>query len=109
MNTSGIHPTEYNVLVEPYIAEQKTAGGLILPEEVVDKDGKAQTRGRIVDTGPMAFAFDDWPKDKDDQKPQIGQAIYFARYAAASSRITGKDDKEYWLIKDRDILATIED
>ena len=108
MNACGINPTEYNVLVEPYVAENKI-GNILLPEDVVEKDSRAQTRGRIVAVGPMAFAFEDWPTDKENMKPKVGDAIYFARYSAASSRITGQDDKEYWLIKDRDVLATIEE
>ena len=108
MNTSGLKPTEYNVLIKPKQAKKKTSGGLLLPEDVTQKDGFAQTRGVIVAIGPMAFEFEDWPKGRDDEKPKIGDTVYFARYAGASSVYDGEDDNKYWIIKDRDILGIIE-
>lgn len=99
----GILCTEYNVLVLVKEAEEKTAGGLVLPEEVRTKDQNAAVFGKIAGMSPMAFKSPDWPDDVS--KPVVGDSVYFGRYAGASSRIKGADGKEYQVIKDNDIMA----
>ena len=107
MNESGIFPQEYNCLVKPLIVEEKTKGGLYLPDDVKKKDENAQTRGLLVGISPMAFANPDMPKGA--RTPIVGDTISYARYAGASSRITGKDGVDYIILKDNDITAIIED
>ena len=102
MNKSGIKPQSFRVLVEPLVVEETTKGGLILPQDVKQKDEWAQTRGTIVEMGPEAF------DDYKGQSPAIGDLIFFNRYAGANTRVDGNDGQEYWIIKDTDILATIE-
>ena len=109
LNPSGIRPCEYNVLVKPYVVEEKTSGGIILPEDVKAKDENAQTKGQVVAMSPMAFANPDWPEDMASSKPMVGETVMYARYAGASSKITGKDGVEYILIKDQDITAVFEE
>lgn len=108
-NPSGIRPCEYNVLVKPYVVEEKTAGGLYLPDDVKKKDENAQTKGAIVAMSPMAFANPDWPDNMNRDKPKVGDFVLYARYSGASSRVTGKDGEEYILIKDNDITAVFEE
>lgn len=100
---------EYNVLVRPVHTEKKTDGGLYLPEDVQTKNEHAQTRGVLVDVSPMAFCNSDWPSDMESAKPKIGDIVSYARYAGANSRMVGRDEKDYILIKDIDITAVIED
>lgn len=106
MNNSGIAPTEYNVLVQPKATEETTKGGVILSQSVQQLDGNAQTRGTIVAMSPMAFVNPDWPEDA--QLPQVGDAVSYARYAGASSKIEGMDGVEYIIIKDKEITAIID-
>lgn len=108
MNKSGVHPQTDNVLVLPETSEKKTEGGLILPDDISEKNQWAQTRGTLIERGPMAFAFKDWPENQHSRKPQVGDTVYFGRYAGTSSRIEGHDGEEYWIIADTDIKATIE-
>lgn len=105
-NNSGIHPQEYNVLVQPIVVEEKTSGGLFLPDDIKGKDQNAQTRGIVVALSPMAFVNPDRPDGA--KTPQAGDTVAYARYSGASSRITGKDDVEYIILKDIDITAIIE-
>ena len=100
----GINPTSLYVLVEPAFVEEKTTGGIILPEQIKEKDEWAQTRGVLIATGPVAFEFDDWPEGA--MKPAIGQTVSFARYSGTT--LKGNDGKDYWVMKDRDIMTTIE-
>jgi chaperonin GroES len=99
----GIRATGFNVLVAVEPAEQKTAGGIILPDATKDKNQIVQQRGRIVSVGPVAFDFADFA----GSEPKPGDAIMFAKLAGFKA--TGKDDREYRVILDRDVAAMIEE
>ena len=70
---------EYNVLVDPDKLDEKTKGGLYMPEETKDRKQAQQIKGTLVLVSPMAFAFEDWPKDW--AKPQPGDRVMFAKHA----------------------------
>ena len=99
MNTSGIRPMEYNVLVRPKEVEAQTSGGLFLPEDTIEKEQFGRMEGTLVATSPMAFSFEDWPQDREGEKPMVGDTVVFSRYQA--TEITGKDAAKYWLMKDK--------
>lgn len=101
-NTSGILPTEYKVLIAPVEVDQKTKGGIIIPDETKDRDQYAQMRGVLVAISPLAFTYDDW---KDAKPPKVGDEVLFAKYAGAV--VDGKDGKKYRLTNDKDIAAVL--
>ena len=103
MNESGIEPIEYNVLIDQDAVETKTKGGLIKPDEILERDKHGQTRGTIIAVSPMAFSFDDWPDGV--AKPQPGDKVAIAKHSGVF--ITGNDGKEYRVVKDKDIVAVI--
>lgn len=103
-NESGIRPLEYNVLISQDIVEEKTAAGLWKPQDTLERDKHAQTLGTLVDVSPMAFTFDDWPDG--EPRPQPGQRVVFARHAGTF--VTGKDGKEYRVVKDKDVVGVME-
>lgn len=98
MNKSGIQPVEYKVLIKPEVVETKTAGGLYLPDQTKDKDQMAQVKGILVAIGGNAF--EDW-----NGAPQIGDNVYFAKYAGYV--VKGEDGEEYRITNDKDICAVI--
>jgi len=103
MNPSGIEPTEYKVLIEQDKVEEKTKGGIILPDEHKDRQQFAQVRGRIVAMSPFAFPYEkDWP---DDTKPQPGDRVMFAKFAGAD--VEGADGKTYRIANDKDVTAVL--
>ena len=104
MNGSGIRPVEYNVLVKPVEVEQKTKGGLLLPETKIEKDEFARTEGVMVAASPLAFNYAEWP---DGTKPQVGNRVIFSRYQA--DEVRGSDGGKYWLMKDKAIAGVIEE
>lgn len=101
-NTSGILPTEYKVLIAPVEVDQKTKGGIIIPDETKERDQYAQMRGVLVAVSPLAFTYDDW---KDAKPPKVGDEVLFAKYAGAV--VDGKDGKKYRLTNDKDIAAVL--
>jgi co-chaperonin GroES (HSP10) len=104
-NDSGISPLEYNVLVLPKEVEQVTKGGLILADQTREKEEFGRTEGILVAASPMAFTFADWPADAP--KPRIGQRVMFSKYQGVS--VQGRDGKAYWIIKDKSLMAVIEE
>lgn len=106
INPSGINPTEFKCLVEPMPVEEKTAGGIFIPEASKEKEKHATQDGILIAVSPIAFTYasaEEWAGNK----PKPGARIAFVKYAG--DRRKGKDGKDYLLISDKDIVATIED
>lgn len=97
-NPSGIEPMEFNVLVEAFEVENKTKGGLLLPDDHVDKVQFAQTRGRLVAVSAGAFS------DLLD-RAEPGETVIYAKHVGVF--VDGADGKRYKLIKDKDVLARV--
>jgi co-chaperonin GroES (HSP10) len=99
----GLIPMEFNVIVELDPDEEKTAGGIILTVEKVERNRLEEVEGTLVALSPLAFGYDDWPPEA--RKPAAGDRVYFARYAGI---LTQRGDRWVRIIKDRDIVAVIE-
>ena len=101
INQSGILPTGGHLLVLPDKVEEKTAGGIYIPQTTRDKEQLAATVGRLIACGPGAWV------DLDDGQPwaDVGDKISYARHAGVS--MTGQDGQDYVLINDNDVLAKL--
>lgn len=104
MNTSGLTPCEFNVIVDQDAAQERTKGGIMLPDDQIDRNKHRQTLGTIVAVAPMAFNEDVWPGNTP--RPEPGQRIAFAMHAGTF--VEGTDGREYRVIKDKDVVALIE-
>lgn len=104
MNSSGIKPIEFNVLVKQDAVQEKTQGGLYISDESQERDRHAQTRGTLIASSPMAFTYDDWPEG--ETPPQVGSRVIFTRHAGTF--VEGLDGEEYRVVKDKDIVGVIE-
>lgn len=107
-NPTGINPTEYKVLIEPEEIAAKV-GSIFIPDAAKDQEKFAQIRGRIIASSPLAFSYasnEEW-QAANASKPKPGDTVLYAKYAGVN--VKGKDGKEYRLIIDKDICATIEE
>lgn len=102
-NPSGIFPTEFKVVVKPVEVKEKTAGGIIVPEESRERMQYAAQEGVLVAVSPLAFSYEKWPEGYEP--PQIGSRVLFAKYAGA--KVKGRDGVDYRLINDRDVAAVL--
>lgn len=100
VNTSGLAPVEYKVLIQPEDVEKVSAGGIVMATTTTDRDRMAQVKGRLVAVGGSAFT--DW----GGLLPKVGDSVYYAKYAGLM--VKGEDGKEYRLANDKDITAIIE-
>lgn len=104
-NESGIEPMEYKVLVRPKTVDEKTTGGLYLPEDVKEKEQFGQMEGLLVAVSPGAFTYnyEGWPADAD--LPKVGDRVVFSRYQA--TEIKGVDGNKYWIMQDKSIAGVM--
>ena len=102
MNEVGLKPLGFKVLLKPKAVEQTTSGGIILPPDVQEKDEHAQDRGEIISMAANAFSYTEMPPE---ERPQIGEEVYYARYAGVLYK--DRSGNEYRLVNDEDITAVI--
>jgi chaperonin GroES len=102
-NNSGITPLEYFVLIKPDDVENKTKGGIYIPDETLDRNKLAQMTGILIACGPLAFKYEDF---ENPLIPQIGERVAFGRYSGLT--LKGRDAIEYRLLKDGDLTAIVE-
>ena len=93
-----IRPLQDRVLVRRVKEEEKTKGGIIIPDTVKEKlqEGKVIVAG----TGKVG---DDGKKIPLDVK--AGDKILFGKYSGSEVKI---DDKEYLILREEDVLAILE-
>lgn len=84
--------------------EEKTAGGIIIPEHTRDMERGAQVRGTLVALGPLSFTYDNFPEG--GVRPVLGSHVTYTRYAG--SEVKGKDGALYRLMKDGDICSVLD-
>ena len=101
INPSGIWPTEFNVLIRQKEVEEKSQGGIIIPEIAREKEQWAEMEGTLIAVSPLAFCFEHWPDGA--RKPMPGDRVIIAKYSGV--KVKGHDGKEYLLTKDKDIAA----
>ncbi len=101
MNTSGIHPVEYKVLIKPVKVDRTTKGGIILTDTTKDKEKYATVRGELIESGAIAFTDPDWL-----DRPKVGSLVMFDRYSGGLVR--GDDGEDYRLINDKEVCAVLE-
>ena len=104
MNTSGINPTGHMVVVKMEKAEEKTAGGIILPDRVRDRDDLASCKGVMVASGPTAGDFAEWP-DGEGFLP-VGARVLLKKFAGVE--VKGNDGMDYRVCEDKEVLAALE-
>jgi chaperonin GroES len=98
-NTSGLRPVGRAVLVKPYSIEEKTAGGIVLPSQVRERDELAEQRAVVVEIGPTSWR-DEPPRAK------VGDRILFSKWAGYNAIGPG-DGEKYRVVNDSDIFMVI--
>ena len=87
-----IKPLADRVLVEAAEAEQKTAGGIIIPDTAKEKPQK----GKVIAAGNG--------KKDEPMTVKVGDNVLYGKYAGTEISYEGKD---YLIMKESDILAII--
>jgi len=94
-----LQPLGERVVVERDESEEKTAGGIVLPDTAKDKPA----RGKIVSVGNGRLL-----DDGSRSAPQVkaGDRVVFSSYAGEMFKV---EERELLLMREDDILAVLED
>jgi chaperonin GroES len=93
----NIKPLEDRVVIKPLEAEQKTAGGIIIPDNAKEKPQK----GEVVAVGPGKFANDG---KRIEMSLKKGNHVLYGKYSGTEVKIDGDD---YLLMRESDVLAIL--
>ena len=88
----NIKPLADRVIVEPSAAEDKTSGGIIIPDTAKEKPQK----GTVVAVGPG--------KKEEPLTVKVGDIVLYGKYTGTEITL---DDKEYLIMRESDIVAII--
>lgn len=92
MSKVNIKPLADRVVVEAAAAEEKTAGGIIIPDTAKEKP----QRGKVVAVGNG--------KKDEPVTVKVGDNVLYGKYAGTEIQIDGKD---YLIMRESDIFAVI--
>ena len=93
----AVKPLDDRVLVKQCEAEEKTAGGIVLPDTAKEKP----QRGKVVATGPGKL-LDSGKRGQMSLKKN--DEVFYGKYAGTEIKIDGK---EYVILRESDVLAVI--
>ena len=88
----SVKPLADRVLVEPAAAEEKTAGGIIIPDTAKEKPQK----GIIVAVGNG--------KPNEPMTVKAGDTVLYGKFAGTEINIEGKD---YLIMRESDLFAIV--
>jgi len=92
MATLNIKPLADRVVLEPSAAEEKTVGGIIIPDTAKEKPQKG-----------IVLAVGNGKKD-EPMTVKVNDQVLYGKYAGTEVTIEGKN---YLIMKESDILAII--
>ncbi|MCE9532764.1 MAG: co-chaperone GroES [Planctomycetes bacterium] len=93
-----LQPLGDRVVIEREQSEERTAGGIVLPDSAKDKPA----RGKVVAIGDGKLLDDG---TRSTLQVKIGDRVLFSSYAGDEFKI---NDQELLLMREDDILAVIE-
>ena len=93
----NVKPLADRVLVRPLEAEEKTAGGIIIPDNAKEKPQKGEIvavgEGKISDSG-----------QKIAMSLKNGDKVLYGKYSGTEISVEGDD---YLIMRESDVLAVI--
>ena len=93
----NVKPLEDRIILKPMEAEEKTAGGIIIPDNAKERP----QNGEVIAVGPGKVT------DKG-QKIEVslkkGDKVLYGKYSGTEVTIDGED---YLIVRESDILAII--
>ena len=92
-----LRPLDDRVVVEPQEAEERTSGGIVLPDTAQERP----QRGKIVSVGPGKL-LDNGSRGK--LSVRVGDVVIYGKYSGTDIEVAGNDVK---ILRETDILAKV--
>jgi chaperonin GroES len=96
-NKLQLKPLSDRVVLKKLEAEEKTSGGIVLPDTAKEKP----QQGEILAVGPGRV---DDKGNRTALEVKVGDKVLFAKYSGTEVKIDGT---EYLIIQEKDILAIV--
>ena len=93
-----IKPLDDRVLVKQGEAEEKTAGGIVLPDSAQEKP----QRGKVIEVGPGKLLDNGARGDMGVKK---GDEVFYGQFAGSEVEV---DKGKYVILRESEILAVLE-
>ena len=94
-----VKPLNNRVVVEPIEEEEKTAGGIFLPQTAQQKP----QNGKVMAVGPGEISDDG---ERSPMTVEVGDNVLYAKFSGTEVEVDGK---ELLIMRETDLLAIIED
>lgn len=93
----GVRPLHDRILVKRTTEEDKTAGGLYIPDSAKEKPQKGEVvaagKGRVLEDGKVL-----------PLEIKVGDKILFSKYAGTELKLNGE---EYLMMREEDVLGIV--
>jgi chaperonin GroES len=94
----GVRPLHDRILVRRMAEEEKTAGGLFIPDSAKEKPQRGEIvaagKGRVTEDGKVL-----------PLEVKAGDKVLFSKYAGTEIKLSGE---EYLMMREEDILGIIQ-
>jgi chaperonin GroES len=97
MKDIKLKPLDDRIVVEPVEAEEKTAGGIVLPDTAKEKP----QRGKVLAVGPGKLLDNG---QRGEISVAVGDEVIYGKYAGSDIELDGRDIK---ILRESDVLAKV--
>lgn len=102
-----VRPTGWRILVRPVKIEERTTGGIYLPEQAKEAKEALRYVGQVVAMGPLCYQHAKF--EGGEPWCQVGDHIAFGQYAGQEILAKSPEGVEKLrLINDDEVLCTLE-
>lgn len=92
-----LKPLDDRVVVEPTEAEEKTSGGILLPDTAKQKP----QQGKVIAVGPGKL---DENGNRLAMAVKVGDTVLYGKYSGSDVEVNGK---EFKILRESDLLAKV--
>ncbi len=90
-----IRPLDDRVVVEPFEAEERTRGGIVLPDSAREKP----QQGKVIAVGPGKLLKSG---ERGKMSLKVGDHVFYGKYSGTEIELNGE---EYVILRESDVLA----
>jgi chaperonin GroES len=95
---ASLRPLSDRIIVQALSAEEKTAGGIVLPDSAKEKPQQGEViaagPGKVLDNGQTA-----------EMDIKVGDRVYYGKYSGTEVKLNGK---EVVVLRQDDVLGIVE-
>jgi chaperonin GroES len=95
---ASLRPLSDRIIVKALTAEEKTAGGIVLPDSAKEKPQQGEViaagPGKILDNGQTA-----------EMDVKVGDRVYYGKYSGTEVKLNGQ---ELVVLRQDDVLGIVE-